>query len=56
MKRFKRILRLLGFVILIFLASLGIGLSGGVPIPPSHKKEDVTGIKTELFESDEEKT
>lgn len=41
----------MGLVLLIFLAS--IGLSGGVPIPPSNRKENHIEIKTELKETEE---
>lgn len=56
MKSFKRILRLLGLVLLIVLACVGIGFGGGVPIPTSNKKEDTIEIKVELVESNEDKT
>lgn len=56
MKRFKKILRLLGLVVLIILASIGIGFGGGVPIRPSNKKEDTLEIKVELLKSNEDKT
>lgn len=56
MKSFKKILRLLGLVLLIVLASVGIGFGGGVPIPTSNKKEDTIEIKVELVESNEDKT
>lgn len=56
MKSFKKILRLLGLVLLIVLASVGLGIGGGIPIQPSNKKEDVIEIKVELVESNENKT
>lgn len=56
MKSFKKTLKLLGLAFLIVLASLGIGIGGGVPIPPSNKKKDTIEIKVELVESNEEKT
>ena len=56
MKSFKKILRLLGLVLLIVLASVGIGFGGGVPIPTSNKKEDTLKIKVESVESNEDKT
>ncbi len=56
MKSFKKILRLSGLVLLIVLASVGIGLAGVVPIPTSTKKEDMIEINVELVESHEEKT
>jgi hypothetical protein len=56
MKSFKKTLRLLGLVLLIVLASFGVGFGGGVPIPPSRKKEDTIEIKVELVESKEDET
>jgi hypothetical protein len=56
MKSFKKLLRLLGLVFLIVLASVGMSLGGGVPIPPSNKKEDYIEVTVELDESDEEQT
>lgn len=56
MKSFKKILRLLGLVFLIVLATVGIGIGGSVPIPISSKKEDNIEIKIELVESNEDKT
>lgn len=56
MKSFKKILRLSGLVLLIVLASVGIGFGGGVPIPTSHKREDATEINIELVESNEDQT
>jgi hypothetical protein len=56
MKSFKRILRLSGFVLLIVLASVGVGFAGGVPIPSSNKKEDTIEIAIELVESQEDET
>ncbi len=56
MKSFKKTLKLLGLVLLIVLASVGIGISGGVSIPPTKKKEDTIEIKVELVESTKDKT
>lgn len=46
MKSFKKTLKLLGLVLLIVLASIGIG----IPVPPSNKKDDTIEIKVALFE------
>ncbi|MDQ0641390.1 hypothetical protein QF042_004955 [Pedobacter sp. W3I1] len=51
MKQFKKAMRLTGLVLLILLASVGLG--GGVPIPPSNKRENYIEIKIELPETDE---
>jgi hypothetical protein len=55
MKSFKKTLKLLGLVLLIVLASFGIGIAGGVPIPSSKRKEDTIEISIELLESNEDK-
>jgi hypothetical protein len=56
MKSFKKMLRLSGLVLLIVLATVGIGFGGGMPILPSNKKEDIIEIKVELVESNDNKT
>lgn len=56
MKNFKRTIRLILFVCLIVLAALGIGLSGGVPLPFSNKRKDTPDINIELVESEDEST
>lgn len=40
MKNLKRVLRLASLIVLIILASTGAGISGGIAIPLSRKKED----------------
>lgn len=50
MKKLKLIL----WVFVIILASLGINLVGGIPIIPVYKKDDGSEIKTELFEPRED--
>ena len=54
MKDFKKTIRLFGLVVLIVLASLGIGICGGIPIPTSNRKEDSVKIKIEVVESKED--
>ena len=44
-------MRLMGLALLILLASVGLG--GGVPIPPSNKRENHMEIKIELRETEE---
>lgn len=54
MIKLKRIARAILFVILIVLAGLGVGLSGGVPIPSIVKRKDAEKENIELIESKEE--
>lgn len=56
MKSLKKIMRLLGLIILIILATVGIGIGGVAPVPLSSKKENTIEIKVELVESNEDKT
>jgi len=53
MKRFKKLLRMIGYILLIILAGFGIGLSGGVPLPTT-KKRDRAEFDVELMESNDE--
>lgn len=50
MHNLKKAMRLFGLGVLIVLATLGVGISGGVPIAPNKKREDFTEDKTELVE------
>ena len=54
MKRFNTWLRRLLFVCLIVLASVGIGLSGGVPIPNMGKREEKQEINNETLDDEGE--
>ncbi len=54
MKKLKRILKLIAFICLIVLAGFGIGLSGGVPIPPANKKKDPAEVTDEQIDSEQE--
>ncbi|MCB0705762.1 MAG: hypothetical protein KDC34_10655 [Saprospiraceae bacterium] len=56
MERFKKLMRLLLLVILIVLASLGIGIAGGIPIPTSKKSQQPIEINAELIDKKKEKT
>lgn len=51
---FKKIWRIMRLVCFIVLATVGVGLGGGVPISISHKKEDTPLVKIELVEDSEE--
>lgn len=54
MKKIKKTLRLLAFIVLIVLAGLGIGISGGVPIPLSNHRKKSEKENIELMENQEE--
>lgn len=54
MERFKKFVRISFFILLIVLASLGVGLSGGVPIPFSNKRRQESEIKIELKKEDKD--
>jgi len=55
MSRMKKAARLFAFICLIVLAGIGIGLSGGVPIPISNHRRDSEKEHIELIE-DQDKT
>jgi len=55
MRSFKKALKMSGLVFLIVLASFGVGIGGGVPVPASKRKEETPEVKTELFDSTLEK-
>jgi hypothetical protein len=55
MKRFKKIMKLAGFIVLMVLASVGIGLTGAAPIMPKNRDRLTdTKVKTELVEAKED--
>nr|WP_157247207.1 hypothetical protein [Pedobacter panaciterrae] len=55
MKRFKKIMRLLGLIVMIILASFGIGLGGTPPvIPVTRTKHPTEFVETEEEDNDEE--
>lgn len=54
MKKFRKTLRVLRLVFLISIATLGIGLTGGIPIIPVYKKHGGDEIKIELVEPNED--
>ena len=56
MKKIKRIITLLGFVILMILASVGMGIAGAAPIMPTNKREDAVVINIEEDEPNDSKT
>lgn len=50
MKKAKRVFKTIMYILLISLACLGVGLSGGVPMPRNRLKRDPSKDKTELVE------
>lgn len=54
MKKIKRVLRLLVLIGLIVLASIGIGISGGIPLPLSKNRRDTEKDPIELIDNQEE--
>jgi len=56
MNRMKKALRVITFVCLIVLASVGVGLSGGVPLPTIKNRRDSEKENIELIENQEDKS
>ena len=54
MTGFKRKLRLLGYILLIVLASIGIGIGGAVTTPPVLRTKDREETPIELLETKED--
>jgi hypothetical protein len=54
-KKIKKIMRITGMIMLMALASFGVGLVGGVPIPMNKRRENVIELRIELKESEENK-
>lgn len=48
-------MRMVVLIFLILLATVGVGLSGGIPTPPAGRKDNTIEIRTEMEEEDEEK-
>jgi hypothetical protein len=55
MQSLKKVIRMLILTTLIILASVGVGLSGGIAIAVSKRRED-NPVTIELVESDKEKS
>ncbi len=47
MERFKRIIRIAGFIFLMILALVGVGLGGVGPILPKNRERMIMKVKTE---------
>lgn len=54
MANFKKYLRRTGFILVLILASFGVGLSGGFPIPNFNRKGDSFATPIELVETKED--
>lgn len=55
MKSFKRVLKIAGLVIMIILASLGVGLTGAAPVALFKKGRDKKNVtKIELVDENED--
>lgn len=54
MKKVKQFFKLLALITLILLASVGIGLSGGAPIPSMRMNRDKEQAPIELVEEKDE--
>jgi hypothetical protein len=50
MKKLKKLLRLLVLICLLVLASFGIGLNGGVPLPVIKRKNSYEEVRIELID------
>jgi hypothetical protein len=48
MKTLKKGVRTFVIICLIILAGMGLGLSGGVPVPNNNRRNDKTEFKNEL--------
>ncbi|MEM9548202.1 MAG: hypothetical protein AAGA77_19630 [Bacteroidota bacterium] len=55
-KKICAALKLCVLICLILLASLGIGIAGGVPIPFSDRRKQTTQVNTEWIEEGVEKS
>jgi len=54
MNNFKRTLRLLGLIVLLILASVGMGIGGAMPIPTNNRRQEIIEIQMDSEESLEE--
>jgi hypothetical protein len=55
MKKFKKLIKILSIICLIFLASMEVGLGGAAPILPKNRIRLIdTAVKTELVEAPKE--
>ncbi len=51
MKNFRKILKIFSLACVILLASIGVGIAGGIPTAMGNRKqEDGSEVRIELFE------
>ncbi|MHB1278162.1 MAG: hypothetical protein ACYC1Q_07175 [Bacteroidia bacterium] len=50
----KKGLSRLGLFFLIILASIGVGISGGVPLPSGNKKEEIVEVHAEVKDAEKD--
>lgn len=50
MKSFKKALRLIGLVLLLILATVGVGLTGGIPLRRTNKRDEIIEINVTVGE------
>lgn len=53
MKGFKKTLRLIGLVLLMVLATVGMGLTGGIPPRRTSKRDEMIEIDVKINNEDE---
>ncbi len=56
MQKIQKTFRLFSLILLVILASVGIGISGAVPINSNKKGENLVEIKTELLDTTQNKS
>lgn len=53
MKSFKKTLRLIGLVLLLVLATVGMGITGGIPPRNTGKRDEMIEINVKIEEETE---
>ncbi|MES2836682.1 MAG: hypothetical protein V4667_04095 [Bacteroidota bacterium] len=56
MKKFQKKFRLFSLILLVIVASVGIGIAGAIPISTNKKRENLIEIKTELLDTTQKKS
>ena len=52
MEKIQKVFRIVLLILLITLAMIGVGLSGGIPIPNAFRKKEKVEIQSEMVEKD----